>query len=119
MKQLRNGFWIIVGVCLIVVGLANRDFVTVRAMPEPLGKLLGLSPDIDLPLFVVIFLGVAAGLLIGFFWEWLREHHFRAEARSRGREVVQLRREMDRMRDSDADGKDDVLALLDAGGSRR
>ena len=37
----------------------------------------------------------------------------------KGREVVQLRREMDRMRDSDGDGKDDVLALLDAGGSRR
>ena len=119
MKMLRTGFWVIVGVCLIVVGLANRSLVTVRAMPEALSNLLGLSPDIELPLFVVIFLGVALGLLIGFFWEWLREHHFRAEARSRGREVVQLRREMDRMRDSDGDGKDDILALLDAGGSRR
>lgn len=119
MKLLRNGFWAIIGLCLIIVGLANRGLVTVRAMPEALSNLLGLSPDIDLPLFVVIFLGVAAGLLIGFFWEWLREHRFRSEARSKGREVVQLRREMDRMRDTDADGKDDVLALLDAAGSRR
>jgi lipopolysaccharide assembly protein A len=119
MKLLRTGFWVIVGVCLIVVGLANRGLVTVRAMPEALGNLLGLSPDIDLPLFVVIFLGVAAGLLIGFFWEWLRAHRIRADARSTGREVVQLRREMDRMRDSDGDGRDDVLALLDASGSRR
>ena len=119
MKLLRTGFWVIVGVCLIIVGLANRGLVTLRAMPEALSNLLGLSPDIDLPLFVVIFLGVAAGLLIGFSWEWLREHKFRSEARSKGREVVQLRREMDRMRDSDGDGKDDILALLDAGGSRR
>ena len=119
MKVFRAGFWAIIGICLIVVGLANRGLVTVRAMPEALGNLLGLSPDIELPLFVVIFLGVAAGLLIGFFWEWLREHKFRSEARSKGREVVQLRREMDRMRDSDGDGKDDVLALLESSGSRR
>ncbi len=119
MKVLRTGFWAIIGVCLIIVGLANRGPVTVRAMPEALSNLLGLSPDIELPLFVVIFLGVAAGLLIGFFWEWLREHKFRSEARSKGREVVQLRREMDRMRDSDGDGTDDVLALLDADTARR
>lgn len=119
MKVFRAGFWALIGVCLIIVGLANRGPVTVRAMPEALGKLLGLSPDLELPLFVVIFLGVAAGLLIGFFWEWLRAHKFRSEARSKGREVVQLRREMDRLRDNDSDGKDDVLALLDASGSRR
>ena len=119
MKLLRAGFWTVIGVCLIIVGLANRGPVTVKAMPEALSNLLGLSPNIELPLFVVIFIGVAAGLLIGFFWEWLREHKFRSEARSKGREVVQLRREMDRIRDSDGDGKDDVLALLDAGGSRR
>lgn len=119
MKPLRTGFWAIVGLCLIIVGLANRGLVTVRAMPEALGNLLGVSPDFELPLFVVIFLGVAAGLLIGFFWEWLRTYKFRSEARSKGREVVQLRREMDRMRDSDGDGKDDVLALLDSSGSRR
>lgn len=119
MKVLRTGFWAIIGVCLIIVGLANRGPVTVRAMPEALSNLLGLSPDIELPLFVVIFLGVAAGLLIGFFWEWLREHKFRSEARLKGREVVQLRREMDRLRDSDGDGTDDVLALLDADMARR
>lgn len=119
MKMLRTGFWAVVGVCLIIIGLANRGPVTVRAMPEALSSMLGLSPDIELPLFVVIFIGVAAGLLIGFFWEWLREHKFRSEARSKGREVVQLRREMDRMRDSDGDGKDDVLALLETSGSRR
>ena len=119
MKMLRTGFWAIIGVCLIIIGLANRGPVTVKAMPEALSNLLGLSPNIELPLFVVIFIGVAAGLLIGFFWEWLREHKFRSEARNKTREVVQLRREMDRLRDSDGDGKDDVLALLDASGSRR
>ncbi len=113
MNTIRYGFWAIVGLCLIIIGLANRGMVTLHAMPSALARLLGISPDIELPLFVVIFLGVALGMVIGFLWEWLREHRMRADARVTSRENVQLKREMDRMRDANNDGKDDVLALLE------
>ena len=115
MKTIRYAFWALVGLCLILVGLANRDPVTLRAMPEALGDLFGLSPDIQLPLFVEIFLGVAAGLMIGFLWEWVREHRQRAEGRARAREVDALRREVASLRaeHATADDGDDVLALLD------
>lgn len=115
MKTIRYSFWAIVGLCLILIGLANRDFVTVRAMPEALGNLLGLSPDVQLPLFVVIFIAVGAGLMIGFLWEWVREHRMRAHARGKTREVETLRREVDQLRGAAAGAKggDDVLALLE------
>ena len=118
MKTIRYTFWAIVGLCLILIGLANRDFVTVRAMPEALGDLLGLSPDIQLPLFVVIFIGVGAGLMIGFLWEWVREHRMRADARGKTREVENLKREVAQLRGavSDAKGEDEILALLDKTG---
>lgn len=118
MKTLRYAFWAIVGLCLILIGLANRDIVTVRAMPEALGDLLGLSPDIQLPMFVVIFIGVGAGLMIGFLWEWVREHRIRAEARGKAREVESLRREVEQLRGAAAGAKsdDDVLALLEKTG---
>jgi len=58
MKTIRYAFWAIVGLCMILVGLANRGVVTVRAMPEALFDLLGISPDVQLPLFMVIFAGV-------------------------------------------------------------
>ncbi len=119
MKTLRYAFWGIVAVFLIIVGLANRGMVTLRAMPEALGALFGVSPDIDLPLFVVIFLGVAAGLLIGFLWEWLREHKHRAEARRKTREVNLLQREVGRLKTEKHEGKDEVLALLDGAPPRR
>ena len=115
MKTIRYTFWAVVGLCLILIGLANRDIVTVRAMPEALGELLGLSPDIQLPMFIVIFLGVGAGLLIGFLWEWVREYRIRADARGKSREVESLRRELAQLRGAtggDAGG-DDVLALLE------
>ncbi|WP_333712392.1 LapA family protein [Yoonia sp.] len=115
MKTIRYTFWAIIGLCLILIGLANRDIVTVRAMPEALGNLLGLSPDIQLPMFVVIFLGVGVGLMIGFLWEWVREHRIRVDARGKAREVESLRREVAQLRGASgrsADG-DDVLALLE------
>lgn len=115
MKTIRYVFWAIVGLCLILIGLANRDAVTVRAMPTPVADLLGLSPDIQLPLFIVIFLGVGAGLLIGFLWEWVREHRIRAESRVKTRELDALRREVKKLRGEAVGAKssDDVLALLE------
>ena len=118
MKTIRYAFWAIVGLCLILIGLANREFVTVRAMPQALGDLFGISPDITLPLFIVIFLGVGAGLMIGFLWEWVREHRIRAQARAKSREVAALQREVDQLRGAAAGAKDedDVLALLEKTG---
>ena len=116
MKLIRYVFWALVAICLITVGLANRGEVTLRAMPEMVAGIVGVSPDITLPLYVVIFLGVAAGLLIGFFWEWIREYKHRAEARDKGREVAQLQREMKRMTREKHEGKDEVLALLEGSG---
>ena len=115
MKTIRYAFWAIVGLCLILVGLANRDMVTLRALPEPLADFMGMSPDVTLPMFVVIFLAVGAGLLIGLLWEWVREHRIRSEARGKGREVTQLRNEVQKLRGAAVGAKsdDDVLALLE------
>lgn len=115
MKTLRYAFWAIVGLCLILVGLANRQTVTVRAMPEPIANLLSVSPDAEVPLFLVIFAGVAAGLAIGFLWEWVREHRMRVDSRAKTREVNALRREVAdlRAKTGSAQTGDDVLAILD------
>ncbi len=116
MKYILYTFWGLVGICLILVGIANRDIVTVRAMPEMIASPFGISPDIELPLFMVIFAGVGLGLLIGFLWEWVREHRIRAESRAKSREVAELQRQIDRMTDEKHKGKDDIIALLDKAG---
>ena len=113
-QKLRYAFWAIVALGLILVGLANRGIVTVQAMPVAFSDLLGLSPNVDLPLFVVIFLSVGAGLLIGFVWEWIREYRQRAQARAITRELQALRRELAALKSSGAPKRDDVLALLEA-----
>jgi uncharacterized membrane protein len=115
MKTIRYAFWAIVAVCLILVGLGNTAVVTVRAMPESISGLLGISPDVQLPLFIVIFIGVAAGLLIGFLWEWVRESRIRSDGRAKAREAEALKREVADLRATKArENGDDVLALIDA-----
>jgi putative membrane protein len=116
MKTLRYVFWALVVLCLVLVGLANHGFVTVRAMPEWLGGLLNISPDVTLPLFMVIFIAVGGGLLIGLLWEWIREYRERAENRARAREIEKLRTEVAKLRASTGSrkGGDDVIAMLDS-----
>jgi uncharacterized membrane protein YccC len=110
-RFLKTVFWLIVAVVLVTVGLANRGIVTLRVLPEALSGWLGVSPDVDLPLFLVILAGVALGLGIGFIWEWIREIPERAAARNSAREIARLQAEIRRQKAEASKG--DVLAGLD------
>lgn len=113
MRYLRYAFLAALGVVLITVALANRDPVTLHLLPQELAGFLGFSWAISLPLFIVIFLGIIAGIFIGFVWEWLREYRHRAEAARSRRERDQLAREVERLKGPSEGKGDDVLALID------
>lgn len=116
MRHIRYGIIGSIAVVLIVVALANRGVVTLRILPQELAELIGvplLARSVDLPLFLVIFGGIAAGVLLGFVWEWMREHKIRAAKATTEREVKSLEREVRRLKGKQNEGKDEVLALLD------
>lgn len=113
MRYIRYAFLATLGVVLFSIALANRGAVTLSLLPEPLAQLLGLHYSINLPLFVVIFGGIGAGLLIGFFWEWMREYKIRAAASRAQRELAQSQREVRRLKGKQNEDKDEVLALLE------
>jgi lipopolysaccharide assembly protein A len=113
-RYLRLIFLGLVGLSLLTVALANRAAVSVRLLPDDLATLAGLNWTMELPLFVVIFGGIVVGVLIGFVWEWFREHGHRATASIKAREVTRLERELAVLKDSTSTPpKDDVLALLE------
>lgn len=112
-RWLKWVFLVGLAVALVTVALANRGAVTLRLLPADMAAFLGVDWSIDLPLFLVIFAGLVGGLLIGFVWEWLREHKHRATAATKRREVSQLERELAQMRDAKGQPADDVLAILD------
>jgi uncharacterized integral membrane protein len=112
-RSLRYLFLAALGLVLLTVALANRAPVTLKALPEDLAAFTGFASQIELPLFMVIFGGIIAGLLIGFVWEWFREMKHRSTASRKTREVARLERELAVMKDSQSVPKDDILAILD------
>ena len=98
---------------LVIIALANRANVILTLIPEGLGGLLGFNVRVQVPLFIVIFLGLGGGLLIGFVSEWLREMKHRNAAKSEHRKVVRLEREVTKLKTGTTKEQDDVLALLD------
>ncbi len=113
MRYIRYAIIAAFAIALITVALANRAVVTVSLLPDEIAGLVPVPLSVELPLFVVIFAGIIVGLLVGFVWEWLREHKHRATAATKTKEARMLERENERLRQAKHEGKDDVLALLD------
>ena len=113
LRYLRYALIAALTLVLLTVALANRAVVPVRFLPEDVAALFGVNWQMEMPLFLVIFGGVVVGVIIGFTWEWLREHKHRTTASVRGREVKRLERELAVMKDSTSLPMDDVVALVD------
>ncbi len=112
-RYLRYLILAAVGLALLVVALANRTPVLLKALPDDFAAFLGLTWQMELPVFVVLFGGIVLGVLVGFLWEWAREHKHRATASTKSREVTRLERELATMRDATSVPQDDIIALLD------
>lgn len=113
MRYLRLLTIVLTGLVLLVLALANRDPVVVRALPDSVQAVIGGVWSAQVPLFLAIFGGVLLGLVIGFVWEWVRESRYRTDASARRREIVRLERELSGLRAETGDNRDEVLALLD------
>ncbi len=119
MRYIRIAFLILLALALMTVALANRQLVVLHLLPQDMADFMGVKNQIGLPLFLVIFAGIVAGLLIGFIWEWLRAHRLRAQAAKAKRELHHLSREVSRLKGKAEKAGDDVLALIEGGGKAR
>lgn len=119
LRYLKYLFLIVVALALVLMAMANRETVALEVIPEELANWLGVQYAVELPLFAVILGGVVVGLLVGFVWEWLREHRHRAEAKTQKRTARELEREVASLRGSRRDTQDEILALVDGTGSAR
>jgi uncharacterized integral membrane protein len=116
MAYLRIGLSAVLAVLLATIALANREIVSVNLFPETIGNLIGFNFGFGLPLFILLGLAIGLGLMMGFIWEWLREHSYRAEAARLRRRVAALESDVSKLEKvaPSAAQKDDVLAVLEA-----
>ncbi len=113
MRYIKYLFLGAVALLLIVVAVANRQPVDLQLLPKDLAVFLPFSGQVTVPLFLVIFGGIVAGLLIGFVWEYLREFRIRSNLSKTNKQVKHLEREVGNLRNKSGEGKDEILALLD------
>ncbi len=113
MRYIRYACIAIFAVALILVALANRQMVSVKLLPAELDGVAAVNPGYQVPLFVVIFGGVLAGLILGFLWEYIREAKERAAAARQAREMARMRAELRRLKGERKQSQDDVLTLFD------
>lgn len=113
LRYLRYLVLALIAIGLATVSLANRDAVLIKLFPADLAAFVGINWQIEIPLFLVMFGGIVGGVLIGFVWEWAREHKHRVVAKGATKQVSRLERELATMRDATSLPKDDIIALLD------
>ncbi|MBK4215691.1 DUF1049 domain-containing protein [Paracoccus caeni] len=113
MRAIRLLFVVLLALFLIALALANREIVTLSAFPANFGQFLGGQWTVNLPLFLVIFVAFAGGMLAGLVWEWLREAHIRREARAHRDRAARLESEVGQLRQDHAAPQDEVLAILE------
>ena len=112
-RVLRYLILALLTVALLIIASANRNLVALRLLPDDFAALFRVDWQVEVPVFLVLFAGIIIGLLVGFIWEWLREHKHRRVASTKTRQVSKLERELAAMKDQSSLPADDVLALLD------
>jgi lipopolysaccharide assembly protein A len=81
----RAGF-LVIAVVLILFAVSNRETVAVGFWPLPFLA--------DVPLYLLCFLSLAIGSLIGVAIAWMAGHRTRRELRARRRRIDALEREL-------------------------
>lgn len=76
-----------VAVVLIALAVANRTPAAFTLDPFNPGN---GALTVELPLFVLLFISLAIGLVLGSVATWLRQGRYRREAREKRREVQNL-----------------------------
>jgi len=80
------------GLVIVMFAVANREIITISFDPFD-----SVHPAFALkaPLFILIFILVALGVLIGGIAAWLRQHKWRSRARHAETEARELRARLD------------------------
>lgn len=91
----KLAFWLIIvplAIVILMFAVANREIVTVSFDPF---SATTPAAAVSVPLYVLIFILVILGVIIGGVASWLRQSRYRRTARRRDADVTALRREIE------------------------
>jgi uncharacterized integral membrane protein len=106
MRTIKLLVLVLLGLALVIVGVANMAPVDVHLLPPEIGA--GAYVLRGVPLAGVILASVVVGVLVGQLLEYLREAKHRRRAEERRREVGRLKREVGRLAARLGESDDDL-----------
>ena len=107
MRYLRYLFLSLIAVASVSIALANLELTELSLLPSVFADSLEFQIQFKVPLFIIIFLCIAVGLFIGFFWEWLRSTKKRLSSMSDRRKLARLSQEISDLKTIDDEDKDE------------
>ena len=109
MRMLKLLAFALIGLGLVVIGVANISPVDLHLLPPELG--IDATRITAVPLSAVILVSVMLGIVVGHLMEWVREAKHRRLAEERNREVGRLRREIRQLAARIGDGEEGLPRL--------
>ena len=116
MRYIKIAILLVIALVLVTVLFANHQVVSLTLLPEGLETFIGLNAivgPIAMPLYAVALGGVVVGLVIGFFWEWVREYKHRREASRALADKATLESQVKKMKARENAGKDPILVMVE------
>ncbi len=96
MRKFLTAFVLVpLAIVIVMFAVANREMVTVSFDPFDIAQPASAP---KMPLFILIFVLVGVGVLIGGIAAWLKQHKWRTRARRAEADVRRLRAELDAQR---------------------
>ncbi len=112
MRFISYALLAIVLAAVMILSVANRHLVMVHGGPDLTGYGAPPPPTYEVPLFAVALACGTVGFLLGALREYLRETRYRRQMSQRGREIGELKREVESLREErKLDEDDEIIAL--------
>jgi uncharacterized integral membrane protein len=105
-RILYRGVFLVIAIVLILFAVSNREAVSVELWPLPFLA--------DVPLYLLCFLSLLFGVLIGVAVAWIAGHGKRRELRTRRRRIEALERELTATQSQVGDHSESVKTQLPA-----
>lgn len=120
MRYVKLLLLVLIAIPVITIFIANHQPVELTILPAGLEPYIGLNRilgPVTVPLWSVALGFLVIGLVLGFFWEWVREYKHRRAADQGRQSKAQLEAEMKKMKARENRGKDEILVLVEETGA--
>ncbi len=117
MTRFRKFFlrWIVglpIAVLAIIFAIANRQFVTLSFDPlTPLDPFM----SVDMPLWLLFFVGILCGVVMGWIGSWISQGKWRKKAKEQELEISRLTAERDGLLQAESPAEKNLVPMSTSG----